>query len=54
MKENMIAKINSGNSIHHSLQSISGSIEGDQVDIKEVDQIRPHALNMIEDKLQLM
>lgn len=52
MKEDLIIKIQSVKSIHCTMQSIPGTIEANQAEIDEVNQIRMHTLNMVEQEPQ--
>lgn len=51
MKENLVSKIQSTKSNHQLLQSIPGSMEADEAEINDVDQICLRALNILEEKL---
>lgn len=54
MKEYLVVKIQSVRFLHHSIQFIHGSVEANQHEIDQVNQIRLPALNMVEQLVQSM
>lgn len=54
MEEDLAMKICAIKNLYHSIETILGSVEADQSEIDEIDQLRVSVLNMIEKVMPLL